>query len=65
MAIKPYNGNDKLFLTACSLATHCRAKLAVTHRQYRKWERGIGSAYAKRGEARKLLNPDNVQGIGV
>lgn len=40
MAVKNYNGNDRAFLAACE-----KAKVQATHRQYRKYCRGFGSAH--------------------
>lgn len=49
--IRKYDGNNKLFSVAASLA-----KIPATYRQYRKWEQGRGAAFNKKGEAQASLN---------
>ena len=60
MAIKIYQGNDTLFLTAWKLATrkYREGKEFVPpppKRQYTKWKEGRGLAFSKKEEAKKLL----------
>lgn len=42
---KPYRGADQKFLDACK-----RAGVQPTHRQWRKWTRGEGSAYKAKSD---------------
>lgn len=48
--IREYKGTDAVFLAACELA-----KVTPTHRQFRKWSKSRGSAYANRNDAGKKV----------
>jgi len=43
MTVKMFNGQDQKFIDACQ-----KADVKPTARQYRKWLRGIGSAFKVR-----------------
>ena len=55
-----YKGDNKLFLTACELVKSDNPGFIPSYRQYRKWERGFGSAFSKKEEAQQLLSPNKV-----
>lgn len=46
MAVRMYHGADKAFLSACAKVKERNPLFLVTYRQYRKWQRGFGSAFA-------------------
>ena len=60
MAVKRYDGNDKVFLAACKLAG-----VPVSRRQWVKYNRqGRGMAHGRKAEALRQLNPLSAEGGG-
>ena len=58
MGVKSYEGTDKLFLTAVSLAKpehRSGPGNLQTMRQYRKWKRGDGLAIRFKNQAQEML----------